>query len=45
MALTTWTALADVKGEEGISMRDVATHFLRPWTQGTGCSVAVLLSL
>jgi len=40
---STWAALADVKGEGCITMRDVAAHFLRPWTQGTGCSVAVLL--
>jgi hypothetical protein len=40
---TTWRALADVKGATGVTMRDVATHFLRPWTQGTGCSIALLL--
>lgn len=40
----TWGALAKAKGEYNISMYDVKTHFVVPWTTGTGCSIALLLN-
>ena len=44
METMTWQALSDVKGRGNITMRDLAVHFLLPWTHGTGCSIAVLMS-
>ena len=42
-ATPTWSALAKAKGgEEWISMYDVNTHFVIPWTRGSGCSIALL---
>jgi hypothetical protein len=42
---STWVAIANAKGgEEKITMYDVNKHFVKPWTIGTGCSLAVLLS-
>lgn len=40
---TTWDAIAEVKGERNITMHDIRDHFILPWTQGTGCSIAMLL--
>ena len=33
-----------MKGEKLINMLDVNEHFVKPWTRGTGCSLAVLMS-
>ena len=42
-ATPTWSALAKAKGgEEKITMYDINTHFIIPWTRGKGCSVALL---
>ena len=43
MDMDTWTYLAEVKGEENITMHDIVAHFVKPWTCGTGCSIAGLL--
>ena len=43
-ATETWAALAAAKGEYKLTMYDINQHFIKPWTQGTGCSVAVLLN-
>lgn len=43
MDTATWSRLADVKGESKITMYDVNAHFIKPWTHGTGCSVAGLM--
>jgi len=40
----TWKKLAKEKGEYGITMYDVNEHFVKPWTQGTGCSIALLMN-
>ena len=37
-------ALAEVKGEYEITMYDVNDHFVKPWTKGTGCSIAILMN-
>eukprot|EP00930_Biecheleria_cincta_P101976 TRINITY_DN93628_c0_g1_i1.p1 TRINITY_DN93628_c0_g1~~TRINITY_DN93628_c0_g1_i1.p1 ORF type:complete len:382 (-),score=39.49 TRINITY_DN93628_c0_g1_i1:59-1204(-) len=39
-----WKNLAKDKGEYNITMYDVNDHFVKPWTRGTGCSVALLLN-
>jgi len=39
----TWLALAIAKGgDQYITMHDVNTHFVIPWTRDTGCSIALL---
>jgi len=43
MATTTWSALAENKGERRLNMYDINVHFIKPWTQGTGCSIACLM--
>jgi len=43
MATTTWSVLAETKGIRNINMYDVNAHFIKPWTSGTGCSVAGLM--
>jgi len=43
MDTDTWSYLAEVKGEENITMHDIVAHFVKPWTRGTGCSIAGLL--
>eukprot|EP00546_Thalassionema_frauenfeldii_P014555 CAMPEP_0178927488 /NCGR_PEP_ID=MMETSP0786-20121207/19222_1 /TAXON_ID=186022 /ORGANISM="Thalassionema frauenfeldii, Strain CCMP 1798" /LENGTH=744 /DNA_ID=CAMNT_0020602939 /DNA_START=364 /DNA_END=2598 /DNA_ORIENTATION=+ len=43
----TWRAMARLKegnNENLINMYDLNKHFITPWTRGTGCSVAGLLS-
>ena len=40
----TWKELAKEKGEYKINMYDVNEHFVKPWTQGTGCSIALLMN-
>ena len=40
----TWRQLAKAKGEYGVTMHDLCTHFVKPWTAGTGCSVALLMN-
>ena len=40
----TWRKLAEVKGEYEITMYDVCDHFVKPWTRGTGCSIALLMN-
>jgi len=42
IATETWACIAKVKGENEITMYDINTHFIKPWTKGTGCSVAML---
>ena len=44
MATETWKALADAKGEYQITMYDINDHFVKPWTRGTGCSIALLMN-
>lgn len=44
VATDTWKKLAEVKGEYEITMYDVNDHFVKPWTQGTGCSIALLMN-
>jgi len=39
----TWRALVTAKGEKKICMHDLNTHFIKPWTHGTGCSLAGLM--
>jgi len=39
----TWKRLVELKGEYGITMYDVNDHFVKPWTSGTGCSLAILM--
>ena len=42
---TTWKALVDAKGDEyEITMYDVCEHFVKPWTAGTGSSIALLMN-
>jgi len=43
-ATETWKKLAQVKGEYEITMYDVNDHFVKPWTSGTGCSIALLMN-
>merc|ERR1740124_568904 len=43
MDTATWRCLAATKEEGNISMHDINTHFIEPWTRGTGCSVAGLM--
>jgi len=43
MNTETWRCLAVTKGEKNINMYDVNEHFVKPWTRGTGCSIAGLL--
>lgn len=43
MITATWTCLAMAKGEGNVNMYDINTHFIKPWTMGTGCSVACLM--
>lgn len=43
-ATDTWNALAEAKGEYNITMYDINEHFVKPWTQGTGCSIALLMN-
>jgi len=43
MTTTTWRVLAQTKGERNINMYDMNVHFIKPWTRGTGCSVAGLM--
>ena len=38
----TWSHISTAKGENDITMYDINDHFVKPWTRGTGCSVAVL---
>jgi len=40
----TWKALASVKGEYSITMYDMKDHFVVPFTRGTGCSIALLMT-
>jgi len=42
MSTETWRVLAAIKGEDNITMHDINTHFVIPWTRGTGCSIALL---
>ena len=44
VATDAWKKLAEVKGEYEITMYDVNDHFVKPWTQGTGCSIALLMN-
>ena len=44
MSTKTWKALSEVKGEYNINMYDVCEHFVKPWTAGTGCSIAILMN-
>ena len=44
VATVTWKKLAEVKGEYNITMYDINDHFVKPWTQGTGCSIALLMN-
>jgi len=40
----TWTSLATIKrGAKHICMHDLNAHFVKPWTQDTGCSIAGLM--
>eukprot|EP00555_Chaetoceros_dichaeta_P000294 CAMPEP_0198276882 /NCGR_PEP_ID=MMETSP1447-20131203/65551_1 /TAXON_ID=420782 /ORGANISM="Chaetoceros dichaeta, Strain CCMP1751" /LENGTH=316 /DNA_ID=CAMNT_0043971865 /DNA_START=866 /DNA_END=1816 /DNA_ORIENTATION=+ len=43
MATATWSVLAENKGERQLNMYDINVHFIKPWTQGTGCSIACLM--
>jgi len=43
MATTTWRILAKTKGEKNVNMYDINDHFIKPWTLGTGCSIACLM--
>jgi len=43
MAQPTWRVLAETKGERNVNMYDINVHFIKPWTRGTGCSVAGLM--
>merc|ERR1719162_570302 len=43
MATTTWSILAETKGIRKINMYDINEHFIKPWTSGTGCSIACLM--
>lgn len=46
-ATTTWEALAAGKGdtgESGINTYDLNDHFVKPWTRGTGNSIALLMN-
>lgn len=40
----TWRALAEAKGAARVTMDDVTSHFVVPWTRGTGCSLALLMN-
>jgi hypothetical protein len=44
VATDTWKALVEKKGEYNINMYDVKHYFVKPWTQGTGCSIALLMN-
>lgn len=44
VATDTWKALVAEKGEYNLTMYDVNAHFVKPWTRGTGCSIALLLA-
>jgi len=44
MATATWSSLAETKGERSINMYDINVHFIKPWTSGTGCSIACLMN-
>lgn len=44
METTTWANIAKVKGADNISMYDLNVFFVKPWTRGTGCSVAGLMN-
>ena len=44
VATETWKVLAKTKGEYNINMYDVNDHFVKPWTRGTGCSIALLMN-
>jgi len=44
VATETWKALAEAKGEYQINLYDINEHFIKPWTQNTGCSIALLLN-
>ena len=44
VATETWKKLAEVKGEYEITMYDINDHFVKPWTRGTGCSIALLMN-
>jgi len=43
MATATWSSLAETKGERNVNMYDINVHFIKPWTSGTGCSIACLM--
>ena len=43
MATATWSSLAETKGGKNINMYDINVHFIKPWTSGTGCSIACLM--
>ena len=42
----TWVALVKSKGgdEYSVNMYDICKYFVIPWTEGTGCSIAVLMN-
>ena len=42
MSTETWRVLVEIKGENKITMYDINTHFIIPWTRGTACSIALL---
>lgn len=45
VATDTWKALKATKGGEyKINMYDINEHFVKPWTKGTGCSIALLMN-
>ena len=44
MCSRSWRALCHAKGRDNINMHDINTHFIIPWTQETGSSIAMLLN-
>eukprot|EP00593_Proboscia_inermis_P000572 CAMPEP_0171299708 /NCGR_PEP_ID=MMETSP0816-20121228/8565_1 /TAXON_ID=420281 /ORGANISM="Proboscia inermis, Strain CCAP1064/1" /LENGTH=342 /DNA_ID=CAMNT_0011775727 /DNA_START=222 /DNA_END=1247 /DNA_ORIENTATION=- len=43
IATATWSILCETKGEGNVNMYDINLHFIKPWTNGTGCSIACLM--
>lgn len=41
----TWRQIKEAKRDEyAITMYDICEHFVKPWTAGTGCSLALLMN-
>jgi hypothetical protein len=40
----TWELLVNSKTPYTVNMHDIVTYFVKPWTAGTGCSIALLMN-